>query len=341
MARKTVQNSITSPELLSKVNPENKRLVEDYISYLRSVRRAETTIRGYQNDLDIFFCWNVLHNRNKFFTDITKRDIIAYQNFLLNEHKNSPARVRRLKATLSSLSNYIENILDDEYPNFRSIVKKIENPVNQAVREKTVFTDEQLQDLLDALVEKGEYQKACALAIAKYSGSRKSEIPRFKVEYFTDENIVFGSLYKTPEKVKTKGRGDGKYIHRYVLSREFQPYLDLWLKQREELGIDSEWLFVSKSDGGYIQLKTTALNSWAKTFSRISKTDFYWHSLRHFFTTKLVTLGLPDTVIQDIVGWADTAMVRHYDDTDSDDRIGSYFNEDGIIQKKPTVLSDL
>lgn len=52
------------------------------------------------------------------------------------ENGNSPARVRRVKAALSSLSNYIENILDDEYEDFRPIIRKIENPQNTPVREK-------------------------------------------------------------------------------------------------------------------------------------------------------------------------------------------------------------
>ena len=53
---------------------------------------------------------------NKYFPEISKRDIISYQNWLLRNNENSPARVRRLKSTLSSLSNYIEAILDDELP---------------------------------------------------------------------------------------------------------------------------------------------------------------------------------------------------------------------------------
>ena len=39
----------------------------------------------------------------------TKRNIVAYQNWLLNSNENSPARIRRLKAALSSMSNFIDN----------------------------------------------------------------------------------------------------------------------------------------------------------------------------------------------------------------------------------------
>ncbi len=142
MARKTQQNNITNPELLAKVNPKNIRLLDDYLNYLKSVQRAELTIKSYKNDVEIFFCWVLLNADNKFFVEISKRDIIAYQNYLLNTNKNSPARVRRLKSTLSGLSSFIENILDDEFPNYRSIVKKIESPLTLPMTKVRGFLDD-------------------------------------------------------------------------------------------------------------------------------------------------------------------------------------------------------
>ena len=86
------------------------------------------------------------HCGNKFFIDLSKRDISKYQSYCLTELQWSPARMRRLKATLSSLSNYVENMLDDEFENFKPIVRKIENPQNEKVLEKTVFEKEHLQN---------------------------------------------------------------------------------------------------------------------------------------------------------------------------------------------------
>ena len=50
MGRKTKMNSITSDELLQQVNPKNKELLRDFMGYLRSVKRSETTIAGYESD---------------------------------------------------------------------------------------------------------------------------------------------------------------------------------------------------------------------------------------------------------------------------------------------------
>ena len=342
MSRKTKMNSITSPELIAQINPENMRLKNDFLEYLKSVQRSPGTISGYSNDLDIFFVWVLQNARNKFFVDISKRDLVAYQNWLINENENSPSRVRRLKAAISSLSNFVEAILDDEpeFRGFRSIVKKIENPALQPVREKTVWEDEELEDLLDKLVERKAFDKACYLALAMYSGRRKSELCRFKVSDFNHDKLVCdGALYKSAP-IKTKGRGGGKYIPCYTLAKKFNPYFKLWMNERDRLGIESEWLFPVR-DNPAKHIGTSTVNSWAETFTRISGKDFYAHSIRHYFTTSLARAGIPDGVIQSIVAWESSDMVRLYTDIDADEQIGMYFSNGEISVPDKKSFADM
>ena len=340
MARSTKMNSITSTELLRQVNPKNMQLLSDFLDYLRSIQRSNTTISGYENDIQIAWVWCLQNNGNKFFVEWTKRNIVAYQNWLLNKNENSPARVRRLKAALSSLSNYIESVLDDEFPNFRNIINKVENPVNRPVREKTVWDDDELDKLLKTLIEHSEYEKACYLALAMYSGRRKSELCRFKVTDFTDDRLVCGgALYKSSP-IKTKGHGGGKLIPCYTLAKKFKPYLDYWMDYRRENKIDSEWLFPNKKNPNeHIHIST--INSWSNTFSRISGKPAYIHSLRHYFTTSLAKAGIPDSVIQSIVAWESSDMVRLYTDLDAEEQIGMYFQDGDIVTNKKTGISDI
>lgn len=340
MGRSTKMNSITSEAKLMQVNPENKQLLHDFLDYLRSVQRSETTIHGYENDIQIAWVWCLENNDNKFFVDWTKRNIVAYQNWLLNSNNNSPARIRRLKAALSSLSNFIESVLDDEYPNFRNIINKVENPVNRPVREKTVWEDDELEDLLDKLTERRSYEKACFLALAMYSGRRKAELCRFKVSDFDDDKLVCdGALYKSSP-IKTKGRGGGKMIACYTLAKRFKPYLDLWMKNRKELGIDSEWLFPNPKDSSEC-ISISTINSWSNTFTRLSGKPAYIHSLRHYFTTSLAKAGIPDGVIQSIVAWESSDMVRIYKDIDADEEIGMYFKNGEIAVPDKKGFGDI
>ena len=342
MSRKTIINSITSPELIAQINPDNARLKDDFLEYLKSVQRSPGTIAGYRNDLEIFFVWVLQNAKNKFFVDVSKRDLVAFQNWMINENKNSPSRVRRIKAAISSLSNFVENILDDEpeFRGFRSIVRKIENPALQPVREKTVWEDEELEDLLNKLVEKQAYDRACYLALAMYSGRRKSELCRFRVSDFDDDKLVcVGALYKSSP-IKTKGRGGGKYISCYTLAKKFKPYLQMWLDERKRIGLESEWLFPLKSNPAE-HIGVATANSWANAFTRLSGRDFYAHSIRHYFTTSLARAGIPDGVIQSIVAWESSDMVRLYTDIEADEQIGMYFSNGDISVPDKKGFADM
>lgn len=339
--RATKQNKIVTPELLEQVNPKNKELVSDFLSYLKSIDRSPTTVEAYRQDLNIIMVFLLQYCDNRFFVDMTKRDIIKFQNWLIDDHGNSPARIRRLKAVVSSMSNYVEAVLDDEYPTYRSIVKKIESPVNVPVREKTVMTEEECKMVADELVARGEIEKACMFSLADNSGRRKSELVRFKTSYFDEENVLYGSLYRTPEKVKSKGRGkQGKMLNFYVLKKNFDPYLKLWLEEREKRGITSEWLFPDHDDPSE-HIDSSLLNSWAKSFSGILGKPFYWHALRHRFTTKLSDAGIPNEVIQSIIGWQNVSMVTVYLDRDETAELGKYFQDGEIIGAQQTSLSSL
>ena len=50
--RGTVYNPLVTDELLKQVNPENIQLKKDFLSYLRSIDRAKTTLESYSYDLD-------------------------------------------------------------------------------------------------------------------------------------------------------------------------------------------------------------------------------------------------------------------------------------------------
>lgn len=340
MARKTIHNKICDAESLAQVNPENIRLADDFADYLKSGKKSDATISVYRSDINIAFVWCLKNIGNKSFVNWTKRDVVAFQNYLVKENRNSPARVRRIKATLSSLSNYIENVCDDEYPTFKNIIHKIESPPAQTVREKTVWDADELDALLDKLVSIKHYDKACFVALAMYSGRRKAELCRFRVSDFDDDKLVCGgALYKSSP-ILSKGRGGGKNINCYTLAKKFKPYLDMWMKYRKENGIKSEWLFPAP-DNPKEQVKKTTVDSWAVTLQRLSGKNFYFHSLRHYFTTELSRAGIPDSVIQSIMAWESADMVNIYKDIDADESIGMYFSDGEINAPKQKSLSEI
>lgn len=329
MGRTTVYNNITNENLISQINPKNTELMNDFLDYLVSIDRSKGSINGYKSDLLIFFCWNVTENENKYFIDLTKRELAKFQKHAISAWGWSSNRLARVKSAMSSMSNYIENILDDEIENYRSIVRKIESPVKQPVREKTIITDQEVDEILNKLLDDKKYQVACAFALAAFGGARKSELLRYKVSYFDDSNIMKdASLYRTPEAIQTKGRGsNGKMLYKYTLL-DFKKYYDLWMNERKDNNLlDNEFLFV-KQNGE--TMSVSGLDSYAETISRYLGRPFYFHSLRHQLCSRLFRLGLPSDVIQEYFGWSSAEMLQIYNDNDASDSFGKFFTKDGI-----------
>lgn len=337
MGRSTVYNKIVKDNYKS-VCDENKELLDEFLGYCETGGKSEKTLIGYTSDIKIFFTWNLLNNKNIPFYKVTKRNLIKYQNYLMKELSLGDSRIKRLKSSLSSMSIFAENILEEEveeWKGFRNIINKLPPTIKgEPRRKKTVMNfDDVKTKILDKLIEKKRYQQACYVALALYGGARKSELTRFKVDYFTDDNVTFGCWYKTPEKIEAKGKGDHR-LYKYTLKNEFKPYLDLWLEQREKLGIDSKWLFVVKGKNGYKQASSTTIDSWNRYINTITDDEIYAHLFRHSLTSHLKAINLPNSIVIEIMGWAkgSDVMVSIYNDANVMDEMGQYFDENGIVQ---------
>jgi integrase len=227
------------------------------------------------------------------------------------------------------------------YPNFRNIIRKIESPALEKVRDKVVVTDEMIEKLLTVLIETEQYQKACVFALAMASGARLSELLQFKVWYFDDKYLNNG-IYKTPEKIRLKGKGErGLRKNKYTLKAAFKKYFDLWVEERTRLGITSEYLFVTKNDEGqWVQAQDSTLHSWNNKFKEILGIPIYLHAMRHYLCTLLRKNNLPDKAIQLFFAWQTIDMINVYDDAEGDDNFDMFFNDEGIISQHKKDLSN-
>ena len=329
MGRQTVYNAgIASDEKYEPVNPRNKALVKEFESCNKSSNKAPNTIYQYTRQLRLFFCWNYENNNDKFFVDLKKRDFINFFNYLTETLKSSTGRVASFKGVLSSLSAYIENILDDEYPDFKNIVKTLQPIPRAPSREKTILDDEIVEKILAQLVVEKKYQLACFLALLASSGMRRSEILEVSLESFTTkQKITMGCMYET-NKIRTKGRGkEGKVISRLVFKETFDPYLHLWLKEREEKGINVPTLFVRYKNGQYLPAVKGTINSFVGRINEYTPAAFYPHCMRHYFVTSLKKKGYPDDIIQKMVKWSSIAMVSIYNDLGDEEELSAFFGK--------------
>ena len=324
MSRKTYRKVIVTKELLEQINPINLDLMEKFLKE-KATRTSPTTIKNYRSSANIFFVYNLLYNNNKTFTDIKKLEFSNFFSFTTDELKWGSARNNGVRSLLSLLSIFIEKFLDEQFPNFRNIVlKTIESIPKELRREKTILTNEQVENLLKYLSET-DSQRACWFALAAYSGSRFAELLRFTTDLIDENHTAFGDIFlETVRKVRTKGRGkSGKMLLKYIIKDRYLPYHKTWMEDRkqiiEKLGVEDCGALFIKPDGSPATEGT--IRSWISTMESWLGVDFYAHAIRHFLVSEFSRRKIPTNLIQDIVGWENELMVSLYDDNSSKDRV--------------------
>jgi site-specific recombinase XerD len=324
MPRQTFKKIITSPELIGKINPENIKLMNAFLKE-KNTRCSDMTIEGYRSDLNIFFCWNVENNNNKLFTNIRKIEFSEFFSFAVNELHWSSARFSRGKAALSSFSNFIEKFYDDIYPQFRNVILKvIESMPKNTVREKTILSQEQVENLFKHFYEdKKNPQICCWLALGIASGSRFSELLRFTTDNIDENHTAFDGIFlETLKPIKTKGRTkSGKLLVKYIIKDLFWKYYQQWLIFRKEVmeNNNKSHNFIFIKENGDPALESTA-REWVKEIEDFLEIPFYPHCLRHFTTSYLAKIGLPYELIKEIFGWENLEMVSIYNDITAKDK---------------------
>lgn len=283
------------------VNIENKKLVKEFMEYISATDRSPQTKSSYLHNLKLFFQFIYKEKDNKFFGELKKRDFMSWLSYLVDTQELSPARVRALRSTVSSLSNFCENILADEdcrFEGYRNLILKIPAPSLEKIREKTYLTDEQVNQLLDWLEEKQDWQKCLYVAISFGTGARKGEVLQMKISDFNKENLING-MYKTSIK-RCKGKGrNGEQRAFLIPAIMVDKYLDLYLPTRED---DLDDLFVVKYGGIVKRPDPSTFNSWCDKFSEYLKVPVYPHAYRASIATVLSERGKDPSKIQKLLG---------------------------------------
>jgi integrase len=324
MGRKTFRKVITSPELIEQINPENIKLMQRFLKE-KNTRCADGTINGYESDLTLFFCYNLINNNNKFFVDLEKLELADFFSYGVDELQWGSSRFARVRSALSSLSQFVEKFYDKQYPTFRNIVlKAIDLMPKVMVREKTILSEQQVNDLLDYLKnEISKPQEACLLALAICSGARISELLRFTTSIIDENNTAFDNIFlETLKEIKTKGRTKaGKMLTKYIIKDIFLPYYKDWLVEREKImkenNQEHDYIFIKK-DGSPAIVAT--VRSWVTKWEVFLNVPFYPHCLRHYIVSHLTRLGLTSDFIIAIMGWTSSDMYNVYNDLTAKER---------------------
>lgn len=317
---RTIKQRYLKPEDWEKVNIMNRQITDEFIDAKRDL--SDKSLEQYENALKIFFIWVYRNAGDKFITDLKKRDILRFQNWMGDKGLGLNT-IRFKRSAVSSLCNYLETYYDDEYPNFRNIVKGVETPKGKIKHKKEPLTIEELNLLREELEKESRWQELAFLELAYSTGGRREEIRQIRKEVLDYEPTAKG-FYITHE-VRTKGEGKEGNIRQLAFSEEAKKAVERWIKHRGE--DDCEFLFITNYGGGKKQISATTFNYWCThIFTPIVGRRVHPHQLRSTRATHIVTVDGKDiNSAKNLLGHKQSSTTEIYVVRDEEESLGEAF----------------
>ncbi|MDM5298073.1 site-specific integrase [Bacillus pumilus] len=312
MLRKRAQKlPEVTDEMWSQIDQEHQDLVSEFLD-ANSFR--DKTKKQYHSTLRQFFWWVHTSLNGKKLYKITKRDFIRYQSYLKNRGMSSSG-IALKKASVSSLNNYLENVVAEDDPNyktFRNFTRGLPAIPKTVTYEKVKVTYDDYKLMMGTLEEDENYLGMAWLATAFNVGGRRAELVQFKTELI-DYPINEDQSYVMSHKVFGKGKGEGKVLE-YMVNLETLKYMKMWHEKR---GYDHEFIFTTQYGGEPKQIS----ESWADYFCSDVLSDILGRRINpHLFKASCITYLLEvkkiklELVSKYIAHHEDVSTtIKHYD----------------------------
>lgn len=305
------------------VNEDYRMLVEEY---LEVQNHSPQTKKQYKSGLRQFGFYVYKSMNNKPLHKTTKRDFLRYISYLRDRGLSSSA-LNFKKACVSSICNYIENVVadeDDTYAKFRNFTRGLPAIPKNRVYDKVKITKDEFDTMIQVLESDGNYLGMAWLAVAFRVGARRSEIIQFKTE-IVNYPIPEGQNYVLSHIVRGKGKStDGKPLE-YMIPLDVLPYIQKWLDIR---GYDSDYIFTTKYGKEIKQMSP----SWADDFCSNTLSDILGRRVNvHIFKNSCITFLLESGVDINLVSrfvahHENVSTTQIYDLRDFEDEKNQIFN---------------
>lgn len=261
------------------------KTVESFLNYCSDIKEySENTVRGYKNDLDMFFDYmsnnkpvNMLEER--YIQGITLDDLEGFLNYLKNKRDNQAISRARKIATLKSYYIYLEK---------RRIIK--ENPTLELDTPKLIHKEPVALSLNEALellskdYGRNSARNKCILTTFLNTGLRLHELCNMKM------NDVQGDYFKFI------GKGNKERV--VPLSESVKKSINDYLQVRKG---KTDYLFISERGSQISKIQVERImNQFLSQLESDKKITT--HGLRKTYATLLYNAGTPIATISKLLG---------------------------------------
>ncbi|HPR32400.1 MAG TPA: tyrosine-type recombinase/integrase [Prolixibacteraceae bacterium] len=275
-------------------------LQEEFIHYLQFEKRYSAhTIVAYKKDLDQFIQY--MNERVGEF-DVkkgTSKQIRSYVAALMKEGSQSRTASRKL-ATLKSFYRFL---LRNEY--IETNPAQLVNPPKMGKKLPTFVQEEKMNNLLDLGFFADDFEGArnlCIISLLYGTGIRLAELKNLKMAQVNFHEHV----------IRVLGKRNKERIVPYP--RSIEPVLKDYLKKREEISGNNEFLFLTS--GGkqiYDKMIYRVVHHYLAMVTTVAKKSP--HVLRHSFATHLLNHGADLNAVKELLGHSNLSATQIYTHT--------------------------
>jgi integrase/recombinase XerC len=261
-----------TPEKLARVCEANKRHIQKFFNY-KNMNLSDATKKSYENDFNqwLVFIREKYESGAIFEEDILKllkdedgieemvdliEDFVAFCTTVLGNNE------RRIQRRLSSISSFFLYLLKKRKIKANPL-DYIERPSVRAGEKlqikQTFLTKEQVEYAREQLEKYGDIQLQCFFEVGLSTMARVNALSNIKIEQIDFEKCRIIDVLEKEGKVVT-----------LFPSKRAVDLIKKWLKYREEKGIQSEYLFITKYKGEWGKVnKNTIQTIWIKKIGNL------------------------------------------------------------------------
>jgi site-specific recombinase XerD len=270
-------------------------ICDKWLDYLKSERKSQNTIKSYSHDLKIIYtAIQDSKGLSEINVDILSQILVEdYRNVLYKENDSEKTINRRIK-TLKSFYNWLSenDLIDGKIFNVVKRLKILKVPV----REINVFTEEDLQNLIEASqLHNDKERNLLMIKILVNTGMRISELSNIEL------NHIKGNA------IRIIGKGNKERT--VYLSDSCIEALNNYLALRPQC--NSKLLFLAKGNkpftANYLSKK---IAEWMEV-GGLDRSKFHAHSCRTFCATNRLKVSSIDEV-QELLGHSSIQTTKIY-----------------------------
>ena len=287
MGRKTIVYA--TQEKVAKLNKKNVDVIKKYFAF-KNMNLAESSRKSYESDFNQWLVYILENYENQNLVEIVEKDVEEmvdlledYFAFCTSVLENKERRMQRRMSSISSFFLYL-----------RKKRKIRENPIDFLDRPKvkageklqvkqTFLTKEQVEDIRKGLKEIGDLQLELFFEFGLSTMARVNAISNVRIDQIDFDKLRVNDVLEK----------EGKIVKLYPSKRAIE-LIQEWLKYREENGIESEYLFITRYGGEWKKIdKSTFQGTWIKKIGKIiGVPELHCHDLRHSGSNLLYHAGM-------------------------------------------------